>query len=114
MYIKDHRYQDAIEEYTLLANIYKRDKKLLDYAKVNRGIGEALMNMNKFKKALEYEQIYLDITRKENNELEVQRALATIGHTYLNWFMSDCSDQNKNYLNDANRYFMKSLKVCER
>lgn len=53
------RYDFAIEEFTTVANVYKRQKKQLEYAVVNRGIGEAYLGLQKFEKALHHQKIYL-------------------------------------------------------
>lgn len=53
----------------------------------------------------------LDMAKKESDKLEEQRALATIGHTYL----TDSLDtDNKDSLHLAYKSFRKSLTICER
>lgn len=51
------------------------------------------------------------MAKKENDKLEEQRALATIGHTNLTNYLDTC---NKDALHLAYKSFRKSLTVCER
>lgn len=113
LYINQSRYEKAIEEYSLLATIYKKEKQYLNYAQVNRGIGEAFMSLKEFERALQYEHIYLAFSKQERNKVEIQRAWATIGNTYLNWYLHESLPSNKKYLNEANKYFKKSLELSE-
>lgn len=45
--------------------------------------------------------------------MEQQRAFAQIGHMYLTWYLQLSNESNKNYLDKAYEYFMKSLQKCE-
>ncbi|XP_044760156.1 tonsoku-like protein isoform X2 [Coccinella septempunctata] len=110
-YMKEERFNEAIKEFEILGQVYKKQKKMLDYATVNRGIGEAYMLMTNYEKAIEYQKIYLGLSKDQENKLEEQRALATLGYTYLTKYIAD--KQNKNDLIMAHKYTMKSLEVCE-
>ncbi|KAJ8950166.1 hypothetical protein NQ314_008019 [Rhamnusium bicolor] len=59
LYIKEGRHDLAIEEYKVLADIYKSESKPIEYAKACRGIGEAYMGLQDFEKALEHQTLYL-------------------------------------------------------
>ncbi|KAB0796114.1 hypothetical protein PPYR_10175 [Photinus pyralis] len=61
-YDQEERYEDAIAEFQIVADIYKEMGKLLDYGRVCRGIGEAYINLQDYEKALEYQQTYLGIS----------------------------------------------------
>ncbi|CAH0548154.1 unnamed protein product [Brassicogethes aeneus] len=113
LYVAEGRYQSAVEEYRTLAELYKNEKKLINYAQANRGIGEAYLGLHQFERALEYLHIYLDVAKTEQDKLEEQRALATIGHSYLSWYLDTTVNPDKNYLHKAFKIFMKSLIVCE-
>lgn len=126
--MKRGEYKLAIQEYNILADIYETENKL-EFGKVNRGIGEAYMGLHNFKTALEYFKIYLgmiptsyfilahdiviDVSIEQNNELEKQRAYATLGHANLTWYLETQSDPEKT-LNTAFKYFMKSLIIAEK
>ncbi|XP_018566528.1 tonsoku-like protein [Anoplophora glabripennis] len=112
LYIKEGRYNLAIEEYEVIADIYKKQNKLIEYAQANRAIGEAYMGLNNYEKALEHQRLYLNVANEENNKLEQQRALATMGHIYLSWYLETQTDPEVK-LNAAYKYFMKSLMIAE-
>ncbi|XP_072384956.1 tonsoku-like protein [Diabrotica undecimpunctata] len=112
VYMKSGRFQQAIEEYETLAEIYKLEHNQIEYGKANRGIGEAYLGLHNFKKALEHQKIYLNKAVSEKNNAEIQRAYATIGHIYLTTYLETQTDADQN-LNAAYKYFMRSMKVCE-
>lgn len=58
--------------------------------------------------------MHSDVSRELNNKLEEQRALATIGHTHLTYFLDVVDNPDKSRLKLAHKAFMKSLNVCER
>lgn len=60
-YMREECFEKAINEFEILGKVYKKQKKRLDLALVNRGIGEAYMLLTKYEKALEYQKIYLGI-----------------------------------------------------
>ncbi|XP_018325905.1 tonsoku-like protein isoform X3 [Agrilus planipennis] len=112
LYTNEAKYENAIEQYRDLAKTYEELQRRMDYAKANRMIGEAYMHLNQFEEALQCQNIYLGIAQEENNKLEEQRALATIGHTYLTSYLYD-SENNKKHLDFAQNFLMKSLVICE-
>ncbi|XP_022917423.2 tonsoku-like protein [Onthophagus taurus] len=112
-YFKEERYEEAIDEFKQAARQNKALNKLIDYGICHRMIGEAYLNIRKFEKALEHQQIHLQISKQEKNKLEEQRALATIGHTYLTSYLEGTNHDNKTPLHFAYKIFMKSLGVCE-
>ncbi|KAK4876754.1 hypothetical protein RN001_009260 [Aquatica leii] len=110
MYIDQERYEDALKEYEIVAKVYKAMGKRLDFARANRGIGEAYVQLQEYDKALQYQQIYLDIAKEQKNKLEEQRALATIGHIHLTCYLDN---QDSYSLNSAYKAFRKSFALCE-
>ncbi|XP_050506966.1 tonsoku-like protein [Diabrotica virgifera virgifera] len=112
VYMKSGRFQQAIEEFKTLAEVYKLEHNQIEYGKANRAIGEAYLGLHNFKKALEHQKIYLNIAVSEKNNAEIQRAYATIGHIYLTMYLETQADADQN-LNAAYKYFMRSMKVCE-
>lgn len=59
IYIKRGEYNSAIAEYKILADLYNAESNKIEFAKINRGIGEAYMGLHNFNKAMEYLKIYL-------------------------------------------------------
>ncbi|XP_017786274.1 PREDICTED: tonsoku-like protein isoform X1 [Nicrophorus vespilloides] len=113
-YSSKENYQAAINEYQIAADIYHIQEKNVEYGCINRNIGEAYMEIYEFNKALKHHEIHLSVSMKEDDKLEQQRALATIGHTYLtSYITSGESESNKQALELANKCFLRSLKICE-
>lgn len=59
--MKEGRYESALDEYTAVAETYSDLNNRLDYARANRMVGEAYMQMREFDKAIQHQQIYLGI-----------------------------------------------------
>ena len=58
-----------------------------------------------------------DYGREEDNQVEQQRALATLGRTYF--FLADSitdadDEQRKRALNLCRQYYEKSLRICKK
>ncbi|CAG9860437.1 unnamed protein product [Phyllotreta striolata] len=107
LYKSREKYEKAIEEYGTLAEIYKKERYHIEYAKVNRGIGEIYFELQDFRRALNHFKIYLNIATEQNDKIEIQRAYATIGNLYLNW------DNTRDNLQAAYKFFIKSMKLSE-
>lgn len=58
--------------------------------------------------------MFPDVAKSQNNKLEEQRALATVGHTYLTIYLDIVDNPDKSNLNLAHQSFKKSLAICER
>ncbi|CAC5396682.1 NFKBIL2 [Mytilus coruscus] len=79
-----------------------------------RKIGECYCGMDQYDKALQFQQRHLELSRSCGNLLEEQRALATIGRTYL--FQCDSARGKQNIVKaskQAEEAFCKSLTACE-
>lgn len=63
LYIQKGNYEDAIVEYSTVAEIYEALGKVIDYARANRMIGEAYAHLREFDQALHYQEIYLSRCR---------------------------------------------------
>lgn len=130
-YVKTENYHAAITEYAVVADIHKKHNKLLEYGLMNRGIGEAYLGLRNFNKGLEYLKVYLSkyfcsvhlvintmvltaIARDFKNKIEEQRALATIGHIYLASYLDGQKGADELNLCQAEKFFIKSLNVCQR
>jgi NF-kappa-B inhibitor-like protein 2 len=79
-----------------------------------RKIGECYCGMEQYDKALQFQERHLRLSRSCGNLLEEQRALATIGRTFL--FQCDSARGKQNIVKasrHAEEAFCKSLTVCE-
>ena len=74
-----------------------------------RMIGEVLVEQGKFSEALEHHTQYLDMARTLRNAVTEQRALATLGWTYLTMSQLDPANLQK-----ALKYSAKCLKAVSR
>lgn len=52
-------YDSAVDEYTVVADAYESLGMKIDYARANRMIGEAYMQLREFDKALSHQKIHL-------------------------------------------------------
>lgn len=64
LYLGEARYEEAVDEYQIVAEVYKTMGKHLDAASAYRMIGEAYTHLREYDKALHHQQTYLGI---ENN-----------------------------------------------
>nr|CAH7744616.1 unnamed protein product [Callosobruchus chinensis] len=112
-YMYQCQYKLAIAEYQQLADLHNVEDDMF-YARINRGIGEAYQGLKQFEEALIHHQIYLDVVllQTQPNDLEKQRALATIGHTYLIW-ASETETGREKKLESAYKFLMNGLEVAE-
>ncbi|KAJ6641353.1 Tonsoku-like protein, partial [Pseudolycoriella hygida] len=77
-------------------------------------IGEMFMLLGDFAKSLKHEQIYLECSKSARNEIEEQRAYATIGRVHLlhGQSLTDIKETTP-HLRKAEKAFLKSLLVCK-
>uniref|UniRef100_A0A1A9WG26 Tonsoku-like protein n=1 Tax=Glossina brevipalpis TaxID=37001 RepID=A0A1A9WG26_9MUSC len=111
-YNQQGRYQDAVKEYKLEAEIYGKMGKQLEMGKAQRMIGEMCMLLGEFDKAKDHITIYLKIAKKLQNTVEEQRAYTTLGRAHLlhGQSLNDTSASNAmNQLKQAEKSFLKSL-----
>lgn len=59
--MSDGQYKDAIEEYKTAAQLFKESGREIEYACVNRMIGEAYTNLLDYDNALSHQKIHLGI-----------------------------------------------------
>lgn len=64
---------------------------------------------------IDYMVVFADISKKSNNSLEHQRALAAVGHIYLDKYLDDAAMGNTDIstLTLAHNSFKKSWTICE-
>ncbi|CAG9759955.1 unnamed protein product [Ceutorhynchus assimilis] len=112
-YIKEGKFEKAIEEYKVLLNIYKDQNQRILYGLANRGIAEAYMSLQQYDQSKKYFMVYHDVAVEENDTLEEQRALAQLGHMYLTRYLDMPSTENKYLLNKAYKFLFKSMDKCQ-
>ncbi|XP_037550604.1 tonsoku-like protein [Nematolebias whitei] len=99
--IREHQQELALSE--VLGDVIGR-------AVANRKIGECYAEMGDIESALKHQRCHLDLARSVKDDAEEQRALATIGRTYLFRYESD---QSKDSLKQAEEAFRKSLAIVD-
>lgn len=82
-----------------------------------RALGECYSEMNQHDDALQQHELYLRLTLQINDPIEIQRAHATIGRTYLLWGQEESSsslDEKNNLMKKAEYSFHKAMDLCEK
>ncbi|XP_063040219.1 tonsoku-like protein [Engraulis encrasicolus] len=103
-------YQAAIEEHRRELALSEALGDVIGSAVANRKIGECFAEIGKTDLALKHQRKHLDLARSVNDAVEEQRALATIGRTYLFRYEADKSQDS---LDQAERAFRKSLDIVD-
>uniref|UniRef100_A0A8C4DAA6 Tonsoku-like protein n=1 Tax=Dicentrarchus labrax TaxID=13489 RepID=A0A8C4DAA6_DICLA len=103
-------YEAAIREHQQELALSEVLNDVIGRAVANRKIGECYAEMGNIEAALKHQRCHLDLARSVSDHAEEQRALATIGRTYLFRYESD---QSKNSLEQAEDAFRKSLAIVD-
>ncbi|XP_069812971.1 tonsoku-like protein isoform X1 [Dendropsophus ebraccatus] len=103
------RFKEAIEEHRQELVICEGLGDVIGCAVANRKIGEAYAELGNYEAALKHQRIHLDLARSVGSDVEEQRALATIGRTYL--YM--CEVGNVEAQGPAEESFLRSLEVVD-
>ncbi|KAL2098803.1 hypothetical protein ACEWY4_005283 [Coilia grayii] len=103
-------YQAAIEEHRRELALSEALGDVIGSAVANRKIGECFAEIGKTDLALKHQRKHLDLARSVNDAAEEQRALATIGRTYLFRYEADKSQDS---LGQAEEAFRKSLAIVD-
>ncbi|MED6259278.1 hypothetical protein ATANTOWER_020146 [Ataeniobius toweri] len=103
-------YEAAIREHQQELTLSEVLNDVIGRAVANRRIGECYAEMGNIEAALKHQRCHLDLARSVRDHAEEQRALATIGRTFLFWYESD---QSKNSLKQAEDSFRKSLAIVD-
>ncbi|XP_054909546.1 tonsoku-like protein isoform X2 [Poeciliopsis prolifica] len=103
-------YEGAIKEHQQELLLSEALNDVIGRAVANRKIGECYAEMGKIEAALKHQRCHLDLARSVGDHAEEQRALATIGRTFLFRYESD---QSKSSLQQAEDAFRKSLAVVD-
>ncbi|MCI4382630.1 hypothetical protein PGIGA_G00017020 [Pangasianodon gigas] len=107
---KNGDFQAAIEEHRQELALSEVLHDVIGCAVANRKIGECYAELGNIEAALKHQRRHLDLARSVSDAAEEQRALATIGRTYL--FLHD-SDQSRDSLRQAEDAFKKSLAILD-
>lgn len=103
-------YKAAIEEHRRELALSEALGDVIGSAVANRKIGECFAELGNTDLALKHQRRHLDLARSVNDAAEEQRALATIGRTYLFRYESDQSQES---LSQAKEAFKKSLAIVD-
>uniref|UniRef100_A0A9J8CTI8 Tonsoku-like protein n=1 Tax=Cyprinus carpio carpio TaxID=630221 RepID=A0A9J8CTI8_CYPCA len=110
VYAKTGDYHSAIEEHRQELKLSEILHDVIGSAVANRKIGECYAELGNIKAALKHQRLHLNLARSVHDAAEEQRALATIGRTYLFLFDSDNSRDSLKHAEDA---FKKSLAIVD-
>ncbi|KAI9522022.1 hypothetical protein NQZ68_040333 [Dissostichus eleginoides] len=103
-------YEAAISEHQQELSLSEVVNDVIGRAVANRKIGECYAEMGNIEAALKHQRCHLDLARSVRDHAEEQRALATIGRTYLFRYESD---QSRGSLEQAEEAFRKSLSIVD-
>lgn len=111
------RNEEALAEHLEAINICSRIKnEKINYeleAVSRRALGEYYSEVGKHSEALNEHKKYLSLAIQLDNSIEIQRAHATIGRTYLLYAESD-EKSNSVLLKKSQHFFQKALDLCEK
>ncbi|XP_077993880.1 tonsoku-like protein [Glandiceps talaboti] len=112
---KNGEYEEAIQEHKAELQISESLADVIGAAVANRKIGECYSELNRYDKALKYQNKHLELAESVSNHVEEQRALATIGRTYLCQADSIIDvTKEKASLQKAQESFLRSLRICDK
>ena len=98
------QFEEALSQHEEELKLCQRLNDEAGIGLAHRCIGEVLSHMTEYKRALRSLKLFLDISIKRKDVVEIQRAWATIGRVYL----------MKEDLNQAETAFGQALKLAEK
>lgn len=107
---KNGQFREAIEEHRQELQICEGVHDVIGAAVANRKIGECLAELGNYEAALKHQRRHLELAHSVSNDIEEQRAWATIGRTYLYIYESSQSSES---LRQAQNAFLKSLAIVD-
>nr|XP_033789816.1 tonsoku-like protein isoform X2 [Geotrypetes seraphini] len=107
---KNGQFQEAIEEHRQELQIFEGLCDPIGCAVANRRIGECFAELGNYEAALKHQHRHLDLACSVSDDTEEQRALATIGRTYLYMYEGSQTDRT---LEAAENAFLKSLAIVD-
>ncbi|XP_041453880.1 tonsoku-like protein isoform X1 [Lytechinus variegatus] len=108
-------YHEAIKEHRNELQLSESLHDVIGAAVANRKIGECFNELCEYEKALKHQRKHLQLAELDDNILEQQRALATVGRTYLCWADNPGTEAAKKteVLQEAQKAFLRSLSLCD-
>ncbi|XP_011502231.1 PREDICTED: tonsoku-like protein isoform X2 [Ceratosolen solmsi marchali] len=111
-------YQDALEAYKGQLHACESISDRLNCAIAHRMIGEVYAEIENFNEALSHQNLHLEIAKELKDQIEEQRAYATLGRTHLlvaeSLIKESDSDKKAEVLKNAKRAFSKSIRLCDK
>uniref|UniRef100_A0A8C5RD83 Tonsoku-like protein n=1 Tax=Leptobrachium leishanense TaxID=445787 RepID=A0A8C5RD83_9ANUR len=104
------RFKEAIEEHRQELRISESLGDVIGCAVANRKIGECFAELENYEAALKHQRRHLDLAQSVSCDIEEQRALATIGRTYLYMCEVGRDSEARGLAEDA---FLKSLAIVD-
>ncbi|XP_068083333.1 tonsoku-like protein [Anabrus simplex] len=118
LYVSEERFEEALNMFKEVLNISAELGQVIEVAVANRLIGEVFSNIGEYLEALKYQKRHLELAKQENDLIEEQRALATIGRTYFcmaeSMSNTDDAQQRNRALREAKQAYNLSLRVCDK
>ncbi len=109
---KEGLYDDAIDEHQTELSISEMRQDQIGTAIAHRKIGECYCELGDFEKALDHQRLHLEGARRAESLAEEQRALTTIGRTYLIRAEISQDKERSKLLSRSEDAFQKSLYLC--
>ncbi|OCT75123.1 tonsoku-like protein isoform X2 [Xenopus laevis] len=106
------RFQEAIEEHIREGMICEQLGDVIGCALANGKIGECLAKLGNYEAALQHQHLHLDLALSDNCAVEEQKALASMGHSYLG--MADTGHAEEAWLSSLDILDTRLQEVPER
>jgi len=105
MFSERGKYKDALMYHTKDKEVCEMTQDISGQAQAHRMMGETLADLARYKEALEQQKQYLAMSRQLQDPVMEQRALATLGRTFLYIAETDTDAYDKSI-----KYFSNALK----
>ncbi|KAK7498759.1 hypothetical protein BaRGS_00009851, partial [Batillaria attramentaria] len=105
-------FEKSICEFQHAKEIHEVLQDTIGAAVACRKIGDCYCNMEQYDKALQFQYQHLTLAQQCKDQVETQRALATLGRTYLCQAETQNQGMRISSLERAEKMFLKALDVC--
>jgi len=117
IYVNQENYHQALSQYEQCEKAASKQGDDTRLGVANRMIGEMYCYLNDFENAIKHQKLHLKISNSNNDVVEQQRALATLGRTHF--LRSETFENNEEYkkseaLKTSVKYYIKSLNICSK
>ncbi|XP_071815421.1 tonsoku-like protein isoform X2 [Apostichopus japonicus] len=116
LHIRNGSYQEAIKAFKDEMEIWTRQKDAMGEAMSHRSLGECFAEVGYFPIALSHHHQYMAWAESNKNYPELQRALATLGRTYICKAASadeKGSSEATTSISKSEEAFLRSMSVCD-